>query len=258
MGGLLIVRDITAAEQLRGEAEPPAAPSWRACSSSSPTASWRATPTAGSSRAHRRSGPGPLDWPEHFRLYRRRRPHAADRRRGAAVPRAPGRGRDRRRAGRGPARRRSSAAWSRSPARWPAPTAGTIGAVATVADVTGRRETEDRLRASEERYRSVIESVGDIVFQTDLQGRWAFMNESWSRWTGYPVEDGLGRPASELVHPEDRAGARARVRAADRGRRGLGAAAASLSDLRGRDALGRGAGVAGTRRRRPAARPSPA
>ena len=81
----------------------------------------------------------------------------------------------------------------------------TIGAVGHGSDVTERRDTEARLRASEERYRSVVESVGDIVFQTDLQGRWAFINEAWSRWTGRPVEEGLGRFAHELVHPADRA-----------------------------------------------------
>ena len=42
-----------------------------------------------------------------------------------------------------------------------------LGAVASGVDVTGRRATDERLRASEERYRSVVESVGDTVFQTD-------------------------------------------------------------------------------------------
>jgi PAS domain S-box-containing protein len=81
----------------------------------------------------------------------------------------------------------------------------TIGAVGTGIDTTDRRETEARMRASEERYRSVVESVGDIVFQTDLQGRWTFINEAWSRWSGYPLEEGVGRFAYELVHPDDRA-----------------------------------------------------
>jgi PAS domain S-box-containing protein len=80
----------------------------------------------------------------------------------------------------------------------------TIGAVATGIDITDRRETEARLRASEERYRSVVEAVEDIVFQTDLTGRWSFLNESWTRWSGIPVADGLGRLALELVHPDDR------------------------------------------------------
>jgi PAS domain S-box-containing protein len=85
-------------------------------------------------------------------------------------------------------------------------TAGrTIGAVATRVDVTDALETQSRLRASEERYRSVVESVGDTVFSTDLRGRWSFLNESFARWTGTPVADVLGRPSSEFVHPDDRA-----------------------------------------------------
>jgi len=80
-----------------------------------------------------------------------------------------------------------------------------IGAVGTGIDLTDSRETQARLRASEERYRSVVESVGDTVFQTDLRGRWVFLNESWARWTGIPVQDVLGRYATEQVHPGDRA-----------------------------------------------------
>ena len=72
-------------------------------------------------------------------------------------------------------------------------------------DVTAVRDTEARLRESEERYRSVVESVGDTVFQADLRGRWLFLNESWARWTGVPVAHTIGRQAWELVHPDDRA-----------------------------------------------------
>jgi PAS domain S-box-containing protein len=81
----------------------------------------------------------------------------------------------------------------------------TLGAVASGIDVTEQRESDERLRASEERYRSVVESVGDTVFQADLRGRWLFLNESWARWTGIPVAHSLGRQAWELVHPDDRA-----------------------------------------------------
>lgn len=80
-----------------------------------------------------------------------------------------------------------------------------IGAVAVREDVTESRETQSRLQASEERYRSVVESVGDTVFSTDLRGRWSFLNESFARWTGIPVADALGRSATEIVHPGDRA-----------------------------------------------------
>ena len=96
----------------------------------------------------------------------------------------------------------------------------TIGAVGSGIDITDSLEVQRRLRASQERYRSVVESVGDTVFSTDLHGRWAFLNESWTRWTGIPVADALGRPAAERVHPDDRA-AHAQV---------LGALAAGATD----------------------------
>ena len=205
-GGMIVLRDVTASEQLRREAEAgrgflagvleQVADHLVVCD-----ADGRLQPFGDDADG---PGPGPLDWPEHFRLYDAdgRTPLTA-----AEVPlfRAlqgefvtdvplaidqPGEG------------MRHVLVSAR-----PVVDADgrTIGAVGTGIDVTDRRETEARLRASEERYRSVIESVGDIVFQTDLQGRWAFMNESWTRWSGYPIEEGLGRPASELVHPDDRA-----------------------------------------------------
>jgi PAS domain S-box-containing protein len=205
-GGMMMVRDITAAEQLRREAET----SRGFIAGVLEQLSDRVIVCDADGRLHLfgdaadDAPAGPLDWPGYFELYRAdgRTPLTA-----AEVPLF--------RALQGEAVTDAELTVGR-----PGPdqhrilmTAHSVtgaggqalGAVATWTDVTDRRDTEARLRASEARYRSVIESVGDIVFQTDLQGRWAFMNESWSRWSGYPIEEGLGRPAHELVHPEDRA-----------------------------------------------------
>jgi diguanylate cyclase (GGDEF)-like protein/PAS domain S-box-containing protein len=80
-----------------------------------------------------------------------------------------------------------------------------LGAVVTAADLTGRRETEELLRASEERHRRVVESMIDCVFETDAEGRWTFLNAAWTRATGYEVGESIGRHATEFVHPDDRA-----------------------------------------------------
>jgi PAS domain S-box-containing protein len=202
VGGLLVVRDITASERLRREAD--AGRAFLAGVLEQLSDRVVVCDAEGRLQPAGDDDPAPLDWPEHFQLYRSdgRTPLSPAEvplfraLHGEAVTDAelavgpPGDG------------QRRILATAR-------PVVGAdgrpLGALATRTDVTDRRETEARLRASEERYRSVIERVGDIVFQTDLQGRWAFINESWSRWTGYAVEDGLGRPAYELVHPEDRA-----------------------------------------------------
>ncbi len=79
-----------------------------------------------------------------------------------------------------------------------------LGAVIAAADLTGRRETEELLRVSEERHRRVVESMTDCVFETDERGRWTFLNSSWTDATGFEVAESLGRPAAEFVHPADR------------------------------------------------------
>lgn len=67
-----------------------------------------------------------------------------------------------------------------------------------------RKRALDGLLASEARYRSVVESVKEVIFQLDAQGRWVFLNTSWARITGHRLEDSLGRPFLSYVHPDDR------------------------------------------------------
>lgn len=55
----------------------------------------------------------------------------------------------------------------------------------------------------ERRYRLVIDSLKEVVFQTDAQGAWTFLNPAWSEITGHPVEDSLGKHFSEFVYEED-------------------------------------------------------
>ncbi len=75
-------------------------------------------------------------------------------------------------------------------------------------DVTQRKRAERALVHSEARYRSLIESVREVVFQTDARGRWSFLNSAWEDITGFDVEDALGRDALEQAHPHDHDAAR--------------------------------------------------
>ncbi len=76
---------------------------------------------------------------------------------------------------------------------------------AIIRDVTEARRTARALAASEQRYRSVVENLNEVVFQADRRGRWTFLNPAWAAITGYPVEGSLGRSALVHLHPEDRA-----------------------------------------------------
>lgn len=62
-----------------------------------------------------------------------------------------------------------------------------------------------RVQESEQRFRSVVEVVSEVIFRTDARGRWTFLNPAWERMSGYSVEDSLGQSFLHHVLAEDRA-----------------------------------------------------
>ncbi|HVJ55221.1 MAG TPA: ATP-binding protein [Aliidongia sp.] len=69
-----------------------------------------------------------------------------------------------------------------------------------------RRQIEERVAASRDRYRSVIDSLSEVIFQIDFQGRWRFLNRAWTRLTDEEVTEALGERALLRAVPEDRRG----------------------------------------------------
>lgn len=66
------------------------------------------------------------------------------------------------------------------------------------------RETGTALRISEERFRSVVTNLKEVVFQTDAAGLWTLLNPAWHEITGFKVEESLGQLFLDYVHPDDR------------------------------------------------------
>ncbi len=65
--------------------------------------------------------------------------------------------------------------------------------------------TLEGLRRSEDRYRTLVESLEDMVFSLDGQGRFLYVSGSIGRY-GYAPEEVVGRFFREFVHPEDLSG----------------------------------------------------
>lgn len=59
------------------------------------------------------------------------------------------------------------------------------------------------LRLSEQRYRNLMETLPDIVFTLSLDGIFTSLNPAFEKITGWPREEWLGKPFTQLVHPED-------------------------------------------------------
>ncbi|EHQ36216.1 PAS domain S-box protein [Methanoplanus limicola] len=68
-------------------------------------------------------------------------------------------------------------------------------------DITGRKETEEALRKSEEKFRSYIENAPDAIFITDKEGRYIDVNPAASEMTGYTQSEMLNMTVSDLASP---------------------------------------------------------
>ena len=58
-----------------------------------------------------------------------------------------------------------------------------------VTDITDRKQAEETLKESEQRYRELANCLPDIVFETDLNGRLEFVNERATEISGYSLNE---------------------------------------------------------------------
>jgi PAS domain S-box-containing protein len=68
----------------------------------------------------------------------------------------------------------------------------------TNTDVTELRNTQQALEASEHRWATTLQSIGDAVISTDAAGNIEFMNDVAQSLTGWPLTDARGRDLSEV------------------------------------------------------------
>jgi PAS domain S-box-containing protein len=75
--------------------------------------------------------------------------------------------------------------------------------VSVVRDITDRKEAEEVIHRSEEKYRLLIENSHDIIYTITPTGSFTFVSPGWTRLLGHPVNEVVGRSFREFVHPDD-------------------------------------------------------
>ena len=69
-------------------------------------------------------------------------------------------------------------------------------------DITERKRAEAALKASEARYRDLVQSANTIIMRLDLQGQVRFVNSFAQKFFGYTEEQLLGRSILGTILPE--------------------------------------------------------
>lgn len=77
-----------------------------------------------------------------------------------------------------------------------------VGVRGILLDITSRKQMEEGLRESEERYRDLFESASDLIQSVSPEGKFLFVNKAWKETLGYNDEEIASLNLFEIIHPE--------------------------------------------------------
>ena len=77
----------------------------------------------------------------------------------------------------------------------------------TLRDITARKNSDEALRSSEQRFRRIFESLQDTYYEADMEGNITLLSPSVQGHYGYAAEELVGKPASAVyADPKQREG----------------------------------------------------
>lgn len=85
------------------------------------------------------------------------------------------------------------------------------------AEATERERLNHALRKSEREHKAIINAVSDIIFEMSTDGEILFLNETWTKVTGFDCERTMALNMFEILHPHDQPEQRSKLQGLVRG-----------------------------------------
>ncbi len=79
-----------------------------------------------------------------------------------------------------------------------------IGVLNADTDITDRKAAERALRRSEEKYRTLVETVSEAIYEVDANGTIIYISTGVIKIMGFQPEEIVGKSFIDFVYPEDR------------------------------------------------------
>lgn len=75
--------------------------------------------------------------------------------------------------------------------------------IAIRTEITERKRMTEKIEISERQYRTTVNSLKEVIFRTDTEGNWTFLNPAWTQITGFSIEESIGRHCLDYVPEKD-------------------------------------------------------
>ncbi|QMW06797.1 CheR family methyltransferase [Spirosoma foliorum] len=75
-----------------------------------------------------------------------------------------------------------------------------------IEDITEHRKAQSMLEEREEWFHQIADNAPTLIWVTDVNGRFIYLNKSWLTYTGRTLEDAMGQGLINSLHPDDRSG----------------------------------------------------
>ncbi|MBX3044400.1 MAG: PAS domain S-box protein [Candidatus Kapabacteria bacterium] len=79
-----------------------------------------------------------------------------------------------------------------------------INGIALLADDLNSSDVVNISNDSNLSYGFILNNTKDVIFRTDADGRWVYLNPAWEKISGYSVQESLGEFFLDFIFPDDR------------------------------------------------------